>query len=392
MINRYGQALERAQRTARFVDLINTNFHSCGLYPPAEPLAATAERYLGFDTRTAYAPDPAGDPALRTAIGAWYTAGGWATSPDDITVTASASESYSHVFSALVEPGSEIALPIPGYPLFEEVARRRGLRPRFYALAEDPWRLDPSVLAETIGSRTGCIVLISPNNPNGASCSDGEIDAVAELAGRHNALLLVDEVFSEFRYTGAALPRPGARHPNLPVCTINGASKLFASPDLKVSWIRTSGTEQWRSEAKEKLEIENDLYLNGSPFSQALVSALFAQRGTPGALAAEVNRRRAVLEQELARINAALAEAGSSISLGWSSPAGGIHLPVRISGTIGIDDEELCVRSLDDYALNLHPGYLYGIETGVVVILSFLNTPERLRAGAERLGNLLLTL
>jgi aspartate/methionine/tyrosine aminotransferase len=391
MTNRYGHALARAQRRPAFLNLIDTNFHSCGLFPPEDLLRQAADRYLAEKHREAYAPDPAGSRELRDAIAAWYSHTGWQTDAAELLVTASASESYSHIFSTLLRPGSEVLLPSPGYPLFEEVARRRGLVPRFYRLAEeDGWQIDQESVRSAVGPQTGCIVIISPNNPTGAVVSATELQAVADEARKCGALLLVDEVFSEFHYGPDPQTRAGARFPDVRCCTIHGASKLFASPDLKVSWIRTSGPREWRAEAQELLEIENDLYLNGSSLSQALVTWLFLRTENPGAaLAAEVATRRGTLDRALTGLSSQLGDKG--ITIDWTPPAGGIHLPVRIRGLRGVDDEELCVRALEEVSLNLHPGYLYGFE-GSVAVVSFLCPHERIESGVRRLGELLSSL
>jgi len=398
MTNRYGEALERVRSQPDFVDLIDTNFHRCGLYPPTDPLETATRRYLGVGgAREPYSPDPAGSRDLRAAVASWYARDGWSLKPSDLIVTASASESYSHIFSSLLPPGSQVLLPSPGYPLFEEVAERRGLEPRFYRLNPDRgWEVDVESLDRAAGPQTGCVVLISPNNPTGAVVPEETVQLVGAIARKNRALILVDEVFSAFRYTGAPLPRPGPLLLEQPVCTINGASKLFASPDLKVSWIALSGPERWVAESRERLQVENDLYLNGSPLSQECVASLFSSTSDPGAqLAAMVGERRLAMERALQLANRNLAigrTAASGVHLDWTPAAAGIHLPVRVRGTIGLDDEELAVRALINEHLNVHPGYLYGMEDGRYLVMSFLAPEERIGNGISRLTRLLTRL
>ena len=415
MENRLSIALRAARRRPEFINLINTSFHECGLYPDGAPLGAAYERYLSNGDLRPYRPDPAGLPALRTAVSTFYAEAGLRVAPEQVIVTASASESYLHLFTAIVANGGRggaprgvdttpsgagvdttpsgagvVLLPRPGYPLFEDVAVRAGLEPRFYDLRRDRgWapdldQIEAMLTQAAMGEgRPAAVVLISPNNPTGHIASETEITALCELCARARAPLIVDEVFSEYRFAAAdrALPRPAGACPDARVFTINGASKLLASPDLKVSWIVATGPGRQR--AVEALEVEADVYLNASPLNQYAAAALLGEH-RPAAVVAEVARRREVL---LAALRAANETAGGAIS--WTDPAGGIHLPVMIDPALATDDEAVALDLLERYDLAVHPGYLYGVETPAILVLSYLAPPEVLEQGARRLGEYL---
>jgi len=386
-MNRIARSLLRAERRSDFVSLINTNFHSCGLYPDEELLRAAIGRALD-PPRREYAPDPAGLRGLRQAVARYYADSGVVVGPESIVVTASASESYRHVFTGHCARGGEVLLPRPGYPLFEEVALRCGLNPRSYDL--DPaagWRVDTASLVALIGPTTTAVVLISPNNPTGSVVDEETVRAIGAVCAEHDVALVVDEVFSEYRFAAggsdevARLPRPAALCPEALVFTINGASKLLASPDLKVSWIAVSGPTGRREAAMEELEIENDLYLDASPINQHAVAELLDARERVWLRLVEVvGRRRAAMLAELESI----AERHPG-RLSWVEPAGGIHLPVFVEGDGGLDDEEIAVRLLDRHALSVHPGYLYGVESPTMLVLSYLAPEAIIREGMLRI-------
>ena len=393
-MNRIARSLLRAERRSDFVSLINTNFHSCGLYPDEELLRAAIGRALD-PPRREYAPDPAGLRGLRQAVARYYADSGVVVGPESIVVTASASESYRHVFTGHCARGGEVLLPRPGYPLFEEVAMRCGLNPRSYDL--DPaagWRVDTASLVALIGPTTTAVVLISPNNPTGSVVDEETVRAIGAVCAEHDVALVVDEVFSEYRFaTGASdeadpLPRPSTLCPDTLVFTINGASKLLASPDLKVSWIVVSGPTGRREAATEALEIENDLYLDSSPINQHAVAELLDAPGPAwGNPVAIVARRRAAMLAELESL-----AARHEGTLSWVEPAGGIHLPVFLDDDGGLDDEEIAVRLLDEYALSVHPGYLYGVEAPTMLVLSYLSPEEAIREGMDRIDSFLSAL
>jgi hypothetical protein len=390
-VNRYGSALEHAEGAPDYLNLIDTNFHSAGLSYDEASLARWSSEYFETPTLRRYAPEPAGSSDLRSAIAGWYREREVAVKPADVVVTASASESYSHIFAGLLESNAEVLLPCPGYPLFEEVARRCGLVPRFYQLdPEDGWQPDVARVAGRIERATAAVVLISPNNPTGHVLSAEKIAEIEKLCLEHDLLLIVDEVFSEYRHGAdpAPLPRPAALSREVRTCTINGASKLFASPDLKVSWIALTGPDWWRTEALESLEIENDLYLNGSPLSQHLVRRMLeAGSAETDRIVREVAARRSVLLEALRGLERVLPGA-----ISYEEPEAGIHMPIRIERSAlsgGADDEALVVSALTEFHLNLHPGYLYGIEDETIVIVSFLPPEATLREGVARLEKLL---
>jgi aspartate/methionine/tyrosine aminotransferase len=399
MANRLSEALERARSRPDFINLIDTNFHSCGLLPDSVAIASAARRYLDDSRLRPYQPEPAGLSVLREVVSQFYEAADVDVAASDVIVTASASESYSHIFAGLCERGGEVLLPRPGYPLFEDVALRCGLHPRFYDLRfETRWSVDPEQLDALVGADTVAIVLISPNNPTGSIASTEEIVRVGEICSHAEIPLIVDEVFSEYRFAKQQLPRPAALCPETLVLTINGASKLLVSPDLKVSWIAITGPAGLTTDAREQLEVENDLYLNASPINQYVAASLLRpgaddRRNAHGPLGAafiesvvaEVGRRRAVMLSELQRL--AQQHPGT---LSWVDPAGGIHLPVVFT-EIGIDtdDEEIAVELLDGYSLAAHPGYLYGVDDTTLVVLSYLSPPQTIRAGLGRLEDFL---
>ncbi len=380
MENRYAGARREAEKHADFIDLIDTNFHNCGFrYPPTVIHAAT-DRYFSDADERPYRPDPAGDPALRAAIAAYYRDAGVAVPPDSAVVTASASESYSHIFASRCRAGDRVLLPSPGYPMFEDIAVRNGLTVDFYDQRRSAgWAIDPDQLEAVLRPRTAAIVLISPNNPTGAVVSEATIRRIGGICERHGLFLVVDEVFSEILFTGSPLPRPALLLPDLLVYTINGVSKLFASPELKVSWIAVSGPADSRDPAIEDLLVQNDLFLSASSMSQFIVTGMFAEgMEFSRAMAADIAGRRELMLGEIERIE----------GLSTIPTEGGIHLPVAIDPDAlpaGTDDEEVVVQLLLDHRVAAHPGYLYGMDQPVTLVMSYLAPEDQILEGMSRI-------
>lgn len=357
-----------------YVNLVDSNFLDNGFLFPPDILRESLAAWLDWRR---YRPDPRGEEPARRAIADFYRQGGLrsrpdpahplAPSPDDFILTASSSESYNLLFQTFCSPGDNILLPSPGYPLFEDLAAANGLEPRFYPLmAGDGWRIDCPVMEALADEKTRFAVLISPNNPCGSIVDPTTIAAVGKLCLDNDIHLICDEVFSEFLYTGDILPRPAALLPNVDVFTINGISKTFALPDLKLSWLLVSGPRKDAHLAE--LELRNDTFLNCNTAVQRMLPDFFA-RGAPfvramvDALAAN---RRLWIDFVRHRLPQGF----------WASvPDGGIHGIVSCSRYAQPDGEALACELLSRHGLYLHPASYYGYEETTALVFSLLKSP-----------------
>ena len=257
------------------VDLISGNVTEQGLAYPQ----AVLESILTDAARRArvYRPHPLGQPEARAAISAYYRSHGLAIPPEQILLTPGTSLAYWYVFLVLCDPGDEILTPRPSYPLFDEIARIAGVRTTTYRLDESRgWAIDLADLEDRMSPRTRAIVLISPHNPTGAVAAAAELDALADIASRHALPIIADEVFSEFLFGLDRLPRPAATRAPL-VITLNGFSKLFALPGIKLGWMALSGDAAAVQPVLTALEAMSDAFLPVNEIVQAAVPAIFAE-------------------------------------------------------------------------------------------------------------------
>ena len=179
-----------------------------------------------------------GAPALRIAIAEkyrrWY---GLEVDPDtEITVTCGATEAMAATFLALVDPGDEVIVPEPLYENYGPDAVLAGARPVHVPLTGPDWHLDIDRLAAAITPRTRALVLNTPNNPTGHVYTRAEIAAIAELAQRHDFLVVTDEIYEHLVYAGhhhtiATWPGMGDR-----TVTISGLSKTFSCTGWRLGY------------------------------------------------------------------------------------------------------------------------------------------------------------
>jgi len=345
--NRLTRAIEKARLKGRPpLDLVTANPHDHGLEFPVERLAEITFRALRErPTVRRYAPHPLGQPEAREAVAAWYHRRGYpAARPERVCLTPGTSLAYFYALRLLAEPGAEVLVPRPSYPLFDDLCAAADVRPRAYHLAGRPegWRLDLEDLAFQITPRTRAVIAVSPHNPTGMIPSAEDWSALGAICRRHRLPLILDEVFCEFlEPPGAPFPRPdGEEFPLLLI--LNGLSKMFSLPGWKTAWILAGGEADETTRFFTALERLADTFLPVHEFSQAALPDLFAggESEVAPALARELAVRRA-LARDLAPRPA-------------RAPQGGEYLSGRLPE--GADDETLAREAIERAGVLVQPG------------------------------------
>jgi len=361
----------RLRLEGRYVDLTSSNpTHNGHLFPAGVLTAASA----AYWPARRYTPDPRGSLPARDSIAAYYASRTAASgiSAASTFLTASTSEAYSLLFSLLAGPGDNLLAPRVSYPLFDLLAEMRGIALRPYELAEaDGWAIDEDSLRDQADARTRGVLIVAPHNPTGMII-ERALPALSQLG----LPIICDEVFAEFAYAKGRQPVMSALHPELPVFILNGISKMFALPDLKLGWIGLNPSAE--ATFGPRLEILNDTFLGASGLVQAMLPALFADG---------LAFTRSMTSAVRANLDFALQILSASPRLRVRAPAGGYYLFPRV---LGCEDEEALVLDLLEAGVLVHPGYFYGADAGCHLMLSCLTERSVLAEGLSRLVKVLL--
>jgi hypothetical protein len=366
------RAAKRRRAGARILDLTESNPTRAGLLAPPGLLSL-----LGNQDGAHYSPDPRGLRSAREAVSRDYAARGVAVDPGHIILTASSSESYSLLFKLLGDPGDEVLVPTPSYPLFGFLADLDALVVRPYPLHFDhEWHVSGDTAKSLITGKTRAVVVVHPNNPTGSFLKQSEAQALIELCAEHGIALIADEVFADFDFA-----KDARRHPTFakdsPALSfaLGGLSKSCGLPQVKLGWIAVSGPAELRNAALARLEFMADTYLSvGTPVQLALPAILEHK----GALQAPIFSR---LARNLDALRTAVA-AHPELSLlpaegGWSAL---IKCPASRT------DEERALLALDASVL-VHPGHFFDFESGCYLVVSLLCPPEVMDAALSPLTN-----
>jgi alanine-synthesizing transaminase len=373
--NRLTQTLQQLRAAgAEILDLTESNPTRCGLhYEEAEILPA-----LSQPESLRYEPDPRGLRSARQSVAAYYAGRGAADSrqvdPDRIVLTTSTSEGYSFVFRLLCDPGDEVLVPCPSYPLFELLADVQDVKLVPYPLFYDHgWHVDLHSLQSAISSRTRAVIVVHPNNPTGSYMKPNEAEAISRLCRERELAIVADEVFLDYAHGGT--PRPTfAGNDKALTFTLSGLSKISALPQMKVAWVVTSGPPDLASQALERLEVIADTYLSLSTPLQLATPRLLGQR-------------HAIRSQLLGRIAGNLSELDSQLAgqkiCGRLEIEGGWYAVLRVPATRS--DEELAVELLQQRSVFVHPGHFYDFPSEGYLVLSLITPAEIFRQGLQRL-------
>lgn len=350
------------------LDLTVSNPIAAGLDFPADILREA----LSQPEVSAYSPDPRGLAQTREAVAAWH---GHGVQADDVVLTASTSEAYSWLFKLLADPGDEVLVPSPSYPLFDHLARLEGVAAiQVPAFHHERWHLDLGALESACTNRTRLLIAVNPNNPTGQFLSKSEWHGLTELCARRGLALVVDEVFADY----VLEPEPDALRtaledpdPPCPVFVLSGLSKIAALPQVKLGWIIARGPKA--RELLEPLAFIADQFLSASASAQAAAPILL--KSAP-AIQARIRER---LGQNLSILDAALASHPRLSRL----PVGG-GWTVLLRRPAVDDDETAALRILREAQTLVHPGHFFDLMGDRDLVLSLLTPSKRFQEGLSR--------
>jgi aspartate/methionine/tyrosine aminotransferase len=359
--NRLSEALAAHRAAGKpLIDLTGSNPTECGFeYDSAAILDA-----LRNPAALSYESNPKGLESARRSVAGYYAARNHDVSAEDIILTTSTSEAYSYVFRTLCNPGDELLIPSPSYPLFDFLADIQDVSlVRYPLLYDHGWQIDFHALEQAITPRTRGVIVVHPNNPTGNFVNSGEMSKLNAICSAREMAIIADEVFLDF---ALAENRPASFAANRGALTftLSGLSKICGLPQMKVAWVVVSGPQQWKSEALTRLEVIADTYLSvNTPVQLAIPRFLEQRHAFQNQVISRVRRNLAELDRQLAaqKVCSRLTVEG-----GWCAV---LRVPSARS------DEDLALALLTEKGVYIHPGHFYDFSSEQFIVVSLL-VPE----------------
>jgi alanine-synthesizing transaminase len=328
------EALERRGR--RVIHLNIGDPQAFGFRPPADIIEAveraTREKFTGYS-------HSAGLREAREVVAEYATGLGTETSPEDVLITSGASEGADLLLTGLLNPGDEILLPAPGYPIYAAILNRLGSPIRYYNLDQSTnWQPSLEEIKSLITERTRALVLINPSNPTGAITPDETTKQLIELAAEHNLLVISDEVYRDLCFneapTTASVLAAGS---GATVAVLESLSKTHMLSGWRVGWMRLTPATQSRELMNAITRLAGGRLCSPTPAQYAIQPALQGNRESISEFKEEIRRRRDLAFRRVARID------GLSCSL----PDAAFYLMIKVDDMGARDDEQYVLDLLE---------------------------------------------
>ena len=363
---------ERRARNGPLIDLTESNPTRAGFDYQSDLLAPLAD-----PRALVYEPQPFGLAAARQAVADDYRRRGIDVAVDRIGLTASTSDAYALLFKLLCDPGDDVLVPRPSYPLFDHLTLLEGVGARPYDLDyHGRWTIDISSLERAFGPRTRAVLIVSPNNPTGSFLTADELDAVTDLCAAHGAALIADEVFADYPL---ATDQSGTRaqllgHRSVLTFALGGLSKCVGLPQVKLGWFAVDGPSAEVSGAMDRLELICDTYLSVSTPVQVAAGALLE--------AGAVVRRQ--IQARIAANYATFVECARTAPSCCALNADGGWYAILQVPTIE-REEALILALVSEEGVLVHPGYFFDFPRETFLIVSLLPREEQFREGIDHI-------
>ncbi len=299
-----------------------------------------------------------GLPEAREAIAAFHKARGTPNaSPERVFIGNGVSELIDISLRALLNPGEEVLVPSPDYPLWSAATILNDGRPVYYKCdRENGFLPDPDQIESLVSSRTRAIVLINPNNPTGANYPRDLLERIVAIAQRYRLLLLVDEIYDHILYDGHVFQPIAPLAGDLPCLSFGGLSKVHRACGWRVGWAVLSGDPMACGDFHHAMDLLGALRLCANVPGQFAIEAALTGTDTIGPLCEPRGR---LYETRRALIDAC--EASPHLSL--VAPAGALYGFPQVVGDAaqGFDDHDFALQMLEEEDVLIVPGSSFNV-------------------------------
>ena len=356
-------------RAAAFDDLINFSIGDPDLKTDDRIIEAAFQEAMAGNTHYT---DTRGMPRLRQAIRDFYQEEfGFAVKDEEVAVTTSACQGMWAVMQAVLDEGDEVIVPEPYFsPYKDQIEMAGGVLVPLPTREEENFEVNVHRIEPLITEKTKAILFNTPNNPTGC-CFDREaLEVIADVAKRHDLLVIADDIYTIFSYAGPFIPigtLPGMAERTV---TVRSFSKDYCMTGWRLGYVIAP------PQIIEAITLvgESNVYSAPSISQSAGIAALSLRHEVQPAIIEEFRRRTLVACEEIGKID----------YLSVLPPQGSIYLFVNIKRT-GLTSHEFASQLLDRYHILVIPGNVFGSSGEGYVRLALTLGEDKIRQAFARL-------
>ncbi len=306
-------------------------------------------------------------------------------SAEEIVISNGAKHSLFNIFMVLLDPGDEVIIQAPYWVSYPEMVKIAGGTPVIIKTdASTGFELTPEMVERAITPKTKAINLNNPSNPTGVVYSREKLQAIADIAVRHNLAIISDEIYERLAYDGKEMVAVATLGPKVRelTITVNGFSKAYAMTGWRLGY-----TASPKALAKAMTELQS--HSTSGPSSVTQKAALAGLKGDQSFLATmleEFDRRRGYAVERLRSIPGFELEVIPSGAF-YVFPNVARLLGRTIAGRKVETTDDLCLAILDEAKVAIVPGSSFGSPEHVRI--SYATSMEKLREGLDRIEKLL---
>jgi alanine-synthesizing transaminase len=324
-------------------------------------------------------------PAREAVVMDTQTKGIAGVTAEDVFMGNGVSELILMTMEALLEPGDEVLLPAPDYPLWTAGVVISGGKPVYYPCRpEAEFVPDPDEVATLVGPRCKAIVLINPNNPTGAVYPRAVVEALVRIAEQRGIAIFSDEIYDRVLYDGAVHTPAASLCEDTLCATFGGLSKVYRACGFRTGWVFFSGRRDHAAEYLSCLEMLASLRLCSSvPGQWAVQTALGGVQSiydltAPGGRLGR--QRRAIIDA-----------VGRSRFLSLTPPRGSMYAFVRARSDVlpQFNDSDFAMRLLEEKHVLVVPGASFNVDYTDHFRITLLPDEETIHTVFQRMEALL---
>jgi alanine-synthesizing transaminase len=383
-----GPVLRRARELeAQGHEIIKLNIGNpapFGMFAPDAVLAEVTESVAGSQGYS----DARGILEAREAVARYYGRHGVpGVTPDDVYIGNGVSELIAMSMQALLNPGDEVLVPAPDYPLWTGAVTLCGGRAVHYRCAEElDWNPDVEHVESLVTPRTRALVIINPNNPTGAVYSKETLLALLDVARRHQLLVLVDEIYDQIVFDGAVHHAAAALAPDLTILSLGGISKSYRLAGFRAGWLAVCGPKGPVQDYLEGFELLGNMRMCPSVPAQHAIPACLDGGIDIAPLLLPGGRLRDQRDAAWERLTAIP-------GVDCYKPAGAMYLFPRLDPHVHkiSDDQKMCIDLLEQQHVLLTHGTGFNLPSTDHIRVVFLAPVDVLSDAMTRLGEFLST-